>query len=175
MRTLVLQPCTQSRPTVVPRQVAEYNCESKTVEWRPTVVGVETPQERIRSVRLAMDLTQEAFARQVGVGLKAVQHWESGRRAGPDSRSLAKIASGLGERGGEAALYIAGIVRRPEWIVERLGVANEDVEDDRDRVPETTDPVELLHLKETRAHLEAAAEVVHGKQAARPRSTGSGR
>lgn len=112
-------PYRHSTPTAVGCQAAPAACESTPASWGPTVGVMESTPQRVREVRIALGMKQEEFARKVDVGLKAVQHWESGRRT-PERDSLAKIANGLGKLGNDAFLYITGMIDMPAWVARAL-------------------------------------------------------
>ena len=51
--------------------------------------------DRFRELRQRVALSQEALARKVGVGVKAVYMWEHGQRT-PTLKTAAKLAEALG-------------------------------------------------------------------------------
>ena len=54
-------------------------------------VPEQLPPERIKEIRASLGLTQEEFARQVGVSFSTVSRWENGRGS-PSRLALLQIA-----------------------------------------------------------------------------------
>ena len=61
---------------------------------RQTNIDVSAFQQRLLTLRVHLDLTQEQFAKRVGVSLQLIYRWENGHGM-PDIRNLVKLCKAL--------------------------------------------------------------------------------
>ena len=61
---------------------------------RQSTIDVSAFQQRLLTLRVHLDLTQEQFAKRVGVSLQLIYRWENGLGM-PDIRNLVKLCKAL--------------------------------------------------------------------------------